>query len=46
MDMKKVVEELLAAPSACAEAKEAGQAYLDAIGTPKQAVVLPLSFRR
>ena len=31
------VKELMEAPSCCAEAKAAGQAYLDAVGTEKEA---------
>lgn len=33
----ELTEDLLAAPSACAEVKEAAQAYLDATGTEKEA---------
>ena len=34
--IRELTEDLLAAPSACAEVKEAAQAYLDAIGTDKE----------
>lgn len=37
MDIRKEVETLIAAPSCCKEAKEAGEAYLAAIGTDHQA---------
>lgn len=30
------VQEMISAPSCCAELKEAGQAYLDAVGTEKE----------
>lgn len=35
--IRELTEDLLAAPSACAEVKETAQAYLDAIGTEKEA---------
>lgn len=34
--IRELTEDLLAAPSACAEVKETAQAYLDAIGTEKE----------
>lgn len=37
MDVKATVQKLIAAPSCCPEAKAAGEAYLAAYGTPKQA---------
>lgn len=36
-EIKAVVTDLIAAPSCCAELKDAGRAYLDAIGTDKEA---------
>ena len=36
-EIKAVVGELIAAPSCCAELKALGQAYLDSIGTDKEA---------
>lgn len=33
----KKVQEMISAPSCCAELKAAGQAYLDAVGTEKEA---------
>ena len=35
--IRELTEDLLAAPSACAEIKETAQAYLDAVGTDKEA---------
>ena len=32
-EIRKTAEEMIAAPSCCPELKEAGQAYLDAMGT-------------
>lgn len=37
MDIRKEVEALIAAPSCCKEAKEAGKAYLAAIGRDQKA---------
>ncbi len=36
-EIKKKVEELIAAPSCCAPLRAAAEAYLDAIGTEKEA---------
>ena len=36
-DLIQIVKELIAAPSCCAEAKAAAQAYLDAVGAPGEA---------
>lgn len=35
--IRELTEDLIAAPSACAEIKETAQAYLDAVGTDKEA---------
>ena len=35
--IRELTEDLLAAPSACAEVKESAQAYLNAVGTDKEA---------
>lgn len=35
-EITKKVQELISAPSCCAELKAAGQAYLDAVGTEKE----------
>lgn len=34
--IRELTEDLLAAPSACAEVKESAQAYLNAVGTDKE----------
>ena len=36
-DVKAKIQEMMAAPSCCAELKAAGQAWLDAAGTEKEA---------
>lgn len=33
----KKIQDMISAPSCCAELKAAGQAYLDAVGTEKEA---------
>ena len=35
--IKEKVQEMIAAPSCCAELREVGQAWLDAVGTDKEA---------
>lgn len=35
--IKEKVQEMISAPSCCADLKEAGQAWLDAVGTDKEA---------
>lgn len=36
-EITQKVQEMISAPSCCAELREAGQAYLDAVGTEKEA---------
>lgn len=38
IEIKEKVQEMIAAPSCCAELKEAGQAWLNSVGTDQEAV--------
>lgn len=40
--IKELTQDLLQAPSACKEVKEAAQNYLDAAGTEKEADIMPI----